>query len=160
MRTMFDSTTPRAIPSNAVLVAGYANGRYAWSPLDWKRWPAAAHVVISVNAWYASALVLDVENGDATPEQANGWIIAAERVTGWTPTLYGTKETLDRCKVFVAQANLACDYWLAEWTGIPHLPSGFAACQYAAPGHGSPGHFDMSVAADWWPRNVGAPKPI
>lgn len=160
MRTMFDSTNARDIPVNAALVAGYANGRYAWSPADWKRWVAQSHVVISVDAWYHAALVLDVEFGDARPEQVNGWIIGAEKATGWTPTLYGTKSTLDRCKVLVAQGKLEADYWLAEWTRVPHLPAGYAACQYAAPGHGSPGHFDMSVVADWWPRNVGAPKPI
>lgn len=160
MRTMFDSTTARDIPINVALAAGYANGRFAWSATDWKRFPPSSHVVISVNAWYHSAIVLDVETGDATPEQVNGWIIGAEKATGWTPTLYGTKSTLDRCKLLVAKGKLTCDYWLAEWSGVAHLPAGFAACQYAAPGHGSPGHFDMSVVADWWPRNVGAPKPI
>jgi hypothetical protein len=155
---MFDSTSARDIPVNAQLVAGYGNGRYLWAPSDWHRFPPATHVVISVNAWYPHAIVLDVEGGDATPEQANGWIIASQATTGWVPTLYGTRATLDRCRRLANIGHLDCDFWLAEWTGIPHLPPGFAACQYAAPGHGSPGHFDMSVVADNWPRPVARPK--
>lgn len=160
MRTMFDSDQPEAIPSTAQLVAGYVTGTGAWSPMQWARWPPARHVAISRNAWYHYAIVLDVENGAAKVEQANGWIIGAGPASGWVPTIYGSRSTLDRCKLLVAQGKLDCDYWLADPDGIPHLPAGYAACQYAWPGRGSPGHFDMSVVADWWPRKVGTPKPV
>lgn len=160
MRTMFDSTTPRNIPRTAALVMGYANGKYAWSARDWALWPPARHVFLSVNAWYHQAIVLDVEWGDATAQQANGWIIGSAPVTGWVPTLYGSKSKLDEARPLVAAAGLDCDWFLADPTRIPHLPAGYAACQYAWPGLGSPGHFDMSVVADWWPRAVGTPRPV
>jgi hypothetical protein len=160
MRTMYDSVTARDIPGHPQLVAGYANGRYAWSSADWRRFAPASHVMISVKASYFAAIVLDVEPGNDTPAQAPGWVAQSRRVTGWTPTLYGSRAWLDRCRILVDKAGLDCDFWLAEWTGVPHLPAGFAACQYAAPGHGSPGHFDLSVVADWWPRTVGTPRPV
>lgn len=160
MRTMFDSVTAADIPRDAALVAGYGNGAYRWSLRDWALFPPARCVVISISASFFAAILLDVEFGDATPEQAPAWIPSSARTTGWVPTLYGTKTTLDRCRQLVTAAGLECDYGLAEWTGVPHLPAGYAFCQYAAPGHGSPGHFDMSVVADWWPRAVGTPKPV
>jgi hypothetical protein len=156
---MFDSTAAHDIPRNAALVAGYVNGRYAWSQADWNLFQPQSRVAISVNAWYFEAIVLDVEAGDATPAEANGFIVGAGPASGFVPTLYGTRRTLDICQRLVAIAGLECDYWLADWTTIPHLPPGYSCCQYAAPGHGSPGHFDMSVVADWWPRKL-VPTPL
>lgn len=158
--TMFDSTTAADIPPGAKMVAGYGNGTYKWSTADFARFQRARAVVIAVSAGYFNAIVLDVELGDAIPDQAPAWIDGSRLTTGWVPTLYGTKTTLDECRPLVTAAGVDCDYWLADWTGIPHLPAGYGACQYAAPGHGSPGHFDMSVVASWWPRAVGTPKPV
>lgn len=154
---MYDSTTPGVIPATVELVAGYINGEYAWSAGDWARFPPARCVQISTDAWKQVGLVLDVERGDATPEQANGWVIGAARSSGWVPTLYGTKATLDRCRALVDEAHLEADYWLADWTGESHLPAGYRVCQYAAPGHGSPGHYDLSLVADDWPRQPSGP---
>jgi hypothetical protein len=160
MRTMFDSTTPWDIPADAQLVMGYVNGQYAWRAQDWRRFPVMRRVALSVSAFYFHAIVLDVEGQDASPDQANGWVIGAARASGWVPTLYGSEATLDRCKVLIAEARLDCDYALADPDGIPHLPAGYGVCQYAWPDRGSPGHFDMSVVADWWPRKVGSPKRV
>ena len=149
---MYDSTRARDIPPSADLVAGYVDGRYAWSAADWARWPVSKHVAITISAWHHNAIVLDVEPGDATPEQCNGWLTAIPAATGWIPTLYGNRPALDRARHLAELVKLEVDYWLADWTGTPHLPIGFSACQYAAPGHGSPGHYDLSVVADNWPR--------
>jgi hypothetical protein len=157
---MFDSTSSSDIPRDAALVAGYGDGRYRWTKHDWARFPPARCVVIATSAGFFAAIVLDVELGDATPEQAPGWIDGARLTTGWIPTLYGTRATLDRCRSLVTAAGLDCDYGLADWTGIPHLPAGYAFCQYASPDQHSGGHFDVSVVADWWPRAVGTPRPL
>lgn len=69
-RLMFDSTTPSAIPVTAELVGGYVNGQYAWSSADWNRFPGAQQVRINVTGDPALGNCLDVETGDATPEQA------------------------------------------------------------------------------------------
>jgi|HubBroStandDraft_6_1064221.scaffolds.fasta_scaffold103670_2 hypothetical protein len=158
--TMFDSTSAADIPPDAKMVAGYGDGAYKWTPADWARFPRARGVVIATSAGYFTAIVLDVETGDARPQQAPGWADGSRLTTGWVPTLYGTKATLDQCRPLVAAAGIDCDYWLADWTTVPHLPAGYGACQFAAPGHGSPGHFDMSVVASWWPRTVGTPRPL
>ena len=152
VRTLYDSVTAADIPLSAELVAGYINGRYAWSAQDWMRWPAAREVQISTDAWKQVGLVLDVENGDARPEQANGWIIGATASSGYVPTIYGKAQSLQEVRRLVSEGGLTCDYWLADWTGSFHLPEGYALCQYAAPGHGSPGHYDLSAVADWWPK--------
>jgi hypothetical protein len=160
VRTMFDSTTPSAIPTTAVLVAGYVDGKWAWKPADWTRWPPAARATITINARNHHAIILDIENGDARPEQANAWVIGAGPATGWVPTLYGARGVLEVTRRFIVKAGLDCDWAVADPTGVPHLPRGYAVCQYAWPNAGSPGHYDMSVVADWWPRRVGTPRPI
>lgn len=157
---MFDSDQPAAIPASAAVVAGYVTGPGAWTTAQWSRWPADRHVAISRTAGYFVAHVLDVEAGAAQPEQVPGWIIRAGPASGFVPTIYGSRSTLDRCKVLVAQAGNDCDWWLADPTGIPHLPAGYSACQYAWPGRGSPAHFDLSVVADGWPRKIVPPKPV
>jgi hypothetical protein len=160
LATMFDSVTAGDIPPDAKWVAGYGNGIYKWSPADWARFKRARCVVIATSAGYFAAIVLDVEFGDATPPQTPAWVDGSRLTTGWVPTLYGTKATLDQCRPLMAAAGIDCDYGLADWTTTPHLPAGYGFCQYAAPGHGSPGHFDMSVVASWWPRAVGTPRPL
>jgi len=39
VRTCYDAIHPANIPTNAQMVAGYVDGRYAWSAADWARFP-------------------------------------------------------------------------------------------------------------------------
>ena len=48
---------------NATRVAGYDNGRYAWTQADWDLFPHADHIHISVTADANLGDVLDVETG-------------------------------------------------------------------------------------------------
>lgn len=153
MRTMYDSVTPADIPTGAELVAGYINGRYRWSPPEWARWAAAKCVYITVTAAYDVALVLDVEAGNAVPTDAPSWVQRAGPATGWVPTLYGTRATLEQCSRLMPK-SVRYSTWLADWTGHEHLPAGYDLCQWAAPGYGSPGHYDLSAVADDWPRKL------
>lgn len=73
MRLMYDSTTASDIPADAEIVAGYVDGRYAWSDADWARFPNAVKVRISVFG-SLDADVLDVEPSDATPADAAVWV--------------------------------------------------------------------------------------
>jgi hypothetical protein len=69
--TMYDGISAESLPPKALAVAGYVNGRYAWAPADWARFPAAAKVRIDVTgAAPAEASVVDVERYDATPAGA------------------------------------------------------------------------------------------
>jgi hypothetical protein len=158
MRSMFDSVTLEAIPLNAPMIGAYANGRYQNFERAQVRWPLATVVAISVVAAGASDLahVLDVERGDATPAQFGAWADAMRAKRVLRPTAYvalGQAEDL----VSANRAQGRLDLWVANWTGLPHqleVPgANVVAVQYAAPGHGSPGDYDLSVVWDdsWHP---------
>lgn len=112
-RTMYDSTTPQVIPADAEMVAGYVNGEFAWHPQDWDRFPHAVKVHITIMA-VNEAGVLDIETGDATPEQAPGWVWARLSAGLKRPTLYvnrsNAQEVIDLCKT--AGLKPGTDYWL------------------------------------------------
>lgn len=92
MRTMYDSVTPTNIPINAVMVAGYAHGRYAWTQAHWDRFPHAVKVRIAVRANYFDAHVLDCEIGDATPAECPDWALTRRRMGG-VPIIYCNRST-------------------------------------------------------------------
>ncbi len=52
------------------MVAGYINGIYAWSIAGWARFAGKPQWRISITAGANDGDVLDVETGDATPQQA------------------------------------------------------------------------------------------
>lgn len=155
-RTMHDSVTARDIPSDAEMVAGYIDGKYAWSAADWARFPHAAKVRIAVRASTNDGDVLDVEPGDATPAQAAGWIRMRQAAGYFRPTIYTLFSWVDQ--VHVACKGLDYDLWVAHYTGKPHNEAGAVATQYADPAT-SGGHFDLSlVVDDGWPHRT-APHP-
>jgi hypothetical protein len=133
-RVMFDSTTPEAIPPNAEIVAGYVDGSFAWPASAWARFPHAQHVMISVTADHSRGDCLDVENGDATPAQAPGWIRARHVAGATNVTIYCNRSTLPA--VERACAGLSYYKWIATLDGtlfIPGFPAlaGPAAVQFA-----------------------------
>lgn len=73
MPTMYDSVTLGEIPANAEAVAGYTSGHWPTFPDVVTRWPKAKHLSIAVNAEH-DADCLDIEPGDATPDQAPAWV--------------------------------------------------------------------------------------
>lgn len=70
---MYDSVTVSQIPTTARAVAGYVNGYWPTFPTLVKSFPHAHKLSIAVSA-SADAEVLDVERGDATPDQAPAWV--------------------------------------------------------------------------------------
>src|SRR5271168_2035173 len=140
---MYDSTTAADIPANARIVAGYINGLYKWSPEDWTRFPAATQqVTISVTADETGALVLDIETGDATPAQAPGWVNKMRQL-GFDPVVYCSLSNVNTVSAaFVAANTRQPKYWVADWTGTPHLVENSVATQYADPST-SGGHYDL-----------------
>lgn len=151
MRTMYDAVTPSNIPADAQMVAGYVDGRYAWSAADWARFPGAVRVRIAVFPWTNDGHVLDVERGDATPAQAPGWV-QRRRAAGVDPTVYcglasAGYSWADVRAAFQAQGVPEPHYWIAAYPGIgAALYPGSVAHQYA-----NPGPYDLSVVADYWP---------
>ncbi|HEY6278035.1 MAG TPA: hypothetical protein VIX86_17075 [Streptosporangiaceae bacterium] len=133
-RVMFDSTTPGAIPPNAEIVAGYVDGSYAWPASAWSRFPNAQHVMICVTGDHTKGDCLDVENGDATPDHAPGWIRARHAAGVKNVTIYCNRDTIPAIEA--ACAGLSYYKWIATLdgtlfvAGFPPL-AGPAAVQFA-----------------------------
>jgi hypothetical protein len=146
VRVMYDSTTPSAIPAGAELVAGYINGLYEWSDGAWALWPRARLVRISVRADDHRGDVIDVERGDATPQSARAWVVAALAAGARAPIVYSNRSTGPELEA--ALGGLRWRWWCADWTGHPHTVSGAVAVQYASPGIGSSIHADLSIVTE------------
>jgi hypothetical protein len=138
---MYDSTTPNAIPGDAEMVAGYVDGRYAWSPLDWGRFPHAFKVRIAVFHTTDDGDALDVERGCSETWCCPGWAKMRRQSGLAVPTFYcrPTRTWADpynQAAVIDALTAGGVDprsvaWWLADYTGTPHMPPGAVACQYA-----------------------------
>jgi hypothetical protein len=155
-RVMRDSTTAADISAHGLdLVGGYGNGLYKWSDADWQRFPNAGHVYIDVNGSDPRGCgVLDVETGDATPDQAPGWVKArAALKPAYPPVIYCNRATLTPLFNAMAAAGLRVVHdfrlWVATLDGTKTLPdmTGVTAVQWAGEGL-TGGHFDESVVYD------------
>lgn len=146
MRTMYDSTNWAAIPADAAMVAGYVDGRYKWPDDGWERFPSAVKVRIAVFAATDDGHVLDVERGNAAPEEAPGWV-KMRRAAGVDPSVYCNLSTWPAVRRAFAAAGVSePHYWVAEWGRHMVIPDGAVALQYRAAGL-----YDLSVVADHWP---------
>lgn len=164
MRTMYDSTNPNDIPTSAQMVAGYVDGIYGpnfksfgltagWDAAGWGRFPGSARARIAISAATNDGHVLDVENGDATPAQAPGWVRMRIAAGLARPTLYVNRSNW--AAVAAACAGLPVDWWVATLDGTKAVapPAGAIApiaVQYANAA-ASGGHYDLSAVADSWP---------
>lgn len=152
MGKMFDSTNAKNIPTDAKIVAGYVNGRYAWRQADWDLHSQAIPVPIQIfipgqdHTPIKSALVLDVEANDAAKPQAQQAIdefVVAKNKQGIIPCIYTSQSTLH----YVWRGR-GVDYWIATLDGRERLVPGCCATQYV-----DTGPYDVSLTQDWWPRN-------
>ena len=171
-RTMRDSAIPAAIPRPGLdLVAGYYNGRFTWSPTDWARFrPSVPRVRIDVNGTApADASVLDVENGDATPQEAVPWVQARRKLfPGTAPTIYCNRSTavLAEAALHAAGLHPGIEYtlWIATLDGDQKAADalakgpGVVAVQWKGQAQ-TGGHYDESIVYDpsWHPAAVPGP---
>jgi hypothetical protein len=155
-RTMYDSTEPAAIPPDAEIVAGYVDGSYRWSDADWNRFATSVKVGIATQPSTNEGTVLDVELGDATPEQAPAWIRMRQADGVPQPTIYCGLSAVGRVRE--ACKGLLYWLWVADWTGSPHPVSYAAAVQYANSAQAG-GHFDLSIVyTPQWPGPFTPPS--
>lgn len=158
MRTMYDGINADAAPiakafPQAAMVAGYANGAYAWSAAEWALFPAAEHVTISVTASADEGDVLDVEKGDATPAQTEAWIAMRKAAGLYRPTVYCDLATVPAVRTGTGKYVLGTDYdlWVADYDGS--TASTYAGC--AAKQYATTSTCDISaVYDDAWPHRV------
>jgi hypothetical protein len=148
--TMYDSTEPSAIPSDAALVASYVDG-YGGYTAAVARFGAAKCISISVQN--NDADVADVESGAMTPADLPGWISRQQARGVAKPVVYCNASTWPSVKSAVGDANVS--YWIADWTDNPtQTLEGADAVQYQ-----SESSYDLSYVLDTFPFYPGAPAP-
>lgn len=149
------------------MVAGYANGTYAWSASDWQRFPHQAHVTIDVRGTDPSADVLDVENGDATPADAVTWIKNKKLLKPAYPgVLYCNRSNITALfnALNAAGYNVVRDFrlWVATLDGTKSIPdmTGVTAIQYASASM-THTNVDLSLVFDgaWKQTPIVTPPP-
>src|SRR6185437_10751663 len=151
MRLMLDSTTPAVLPVNVGMIAGYINGRYAWTPAEFGKFPGA-RVRINVTGVHGRGTVLDVESGDAKPSDAPGWYDSIDWIAKSQLAIYCNRTTLPA--VIDAMGKRDWRLWLATLDGsmpITYLGRHVDAVQVLDLGaHGGP-NIDVSfVRNDAW----------
>lgn len=157
-RLMYDSTNPFDIPIDAEMVGGYIDGLFKWSADGWARFSRAVRIHIAVFATTNAGHLLDVERGDATPEEAPGWVLR-RRAGGAIPGIYCNLATWSAVKAaFDAQNVVQPLYVIAEWDNKPVLIDGAIGKQYADSVLTGK-HYDLSIVSDYWP-GVDMTSPV
>ena len=165
MVTMFDNIDAASIPANAQACAGYAGGKWPDFGAMLQRFPNLAKIgrvkSIAINDT-ETAHILDVETGDATPEQAPGWVnrmLAKPASVGvYKPAVYANASTMPAVKKALDATGLKRDQymlWIADWTYTAHLPAGYEACQWTD----KAGPDDESLCLDSFFPPLPAPAP-
>ncbi len=152
----------------AEMVAGYVNGSYAWTQAEWDLFPHAVKVQVTVTAAADAGDVLDVESGDATPEQTAGWIRMRKAAGYYRPSIYCNLASIPAVRQGTGAYILGRDYdiWVADWTGSPHQVTapGLPEATCSATQYQNTADYDLSVVYDaGWPHRTApeppAPKP-
>lgn len=127
---MYDSVTVDTVPAGAAAVAGYVGGHWpTYGPLA-RRFPHAHHLAIAVNAG-ENADCLDVEAGDARPDQAPDWVRRQLLRGVRKPVLYASVSQMPAVLQHLAAAGInrgEVRLWTAHYTFHPHLCT--PACGY------------------------------
>ena len=158
-RLMYDSTNTQDDPAAAHLVAYYVDGIYAVSAAAVKaRFPQAILVPISA-VGTDTGIVGDVEPGCIALGSCVEWV-KLRRLANTDPTLYVNEMNTwaPARAAFQAAGIPEPHWWVADYDGIPVIPAGAIAKQYANPTL-THGHFDLSVVADYWPGVDGHEEP-
>jgi len=155
-RTMYDAITPANIPVTAQMVAGYVDGKYAWTAASWARFPHSVKARIAVFSSTNDGHILDVEAGCSSPANAPGWVVR-RRAKGIDPTVYCSLSAWPTVRTAFHNAGVTePHWWIAAYPGNgPNLYPGAVAHQYA-----NPGPVDISVVADYWPGVDPKPAPV
>lgn len=146
---IYDAVDVAAIPADAQMILAYIDGGYVTLPAVQQRFPNARILTVTTNG-KNKADICDVESGDATPAIAGQGVAA-----GLYKTVYCALE--NKAAVFAACSDF--NWYCAHPTGVEHLEPDSVATQWAWPGYGSPGNYDISVTNGVWPDAAPAPTP-
>ena len=154
---MADSVTPANLPEGFDLYAGYVDGLYANIPAIRARFPGRTVVQIVVFASHDAGDCLDVEQGDATPAQAPGWVQRRRAAGHAGPLVYCSESVWPQVRQAFQSAGVPePGYWVAGYPGSvgPNLYPGSVGHQWR-----DVGPYDESVMVDYLPGIDPAPVP-
>jgi hypothetical protein len=164
-RALYDSTQASGIPPVARLVAGYGDGAYEWSGAEWRLLHPDADAIVIATTAANYGDVLDVESGDARPEEAAGWIAMRKQAGLAIPTIYVERLNIPAVRTGTGTWKLNEDYdlWVGDWTNSPHQviaagPGAELPCAVTQYQRGGP--CDISAVYDpRWPRRQAPATP-
>jgi hypothetical protein len=144
---MYDTVTVETVPLNPQAVAGYVGGHWpTYIPLVHAH-PHAHHLSIAVTAG-EDADCLDVEAGDARPDQAPAWVRRQQARGVQRPVLYASVSAMPAVIAELRAAGIlreAVRLWTAHYNGRAHLCS--PACGF--------GFQTTADATQWTDRALG-----
>lgn len=157
---MYDDVTLSLLPANAPAVAGYVGGKWPTFHLLAAKFPHAKRLSIAVNA-QEDAECLDVEVGDARPDQAPRWV-KRQRARGVKrPVVYCSVSQARLVVSLLKAAGLGRDayrLWTAHYTGREHICN--SKCGFGMPTTADATQFtdralgrsldESRCAADFW----------
>ena len=136
MPTGYDAVDVSALPPGGDFYLAYLDGAWPTYQAVRAKFPKAQVLSVTVTG-KLPADIIDVETGDATPAGAAAWVRA-----GKGKGVYS--DTSTHPALVSALAGLDWWWYAADPTGVPHIVPGSLATQWAWPGHGSPGNYDIS----------------
>lgn len=129
--TMFDDINLELLPAGDFAYAGYVDGRWPTFPELQRRFPGHRLLDIAVNTG-GNATCLDIENGDATIEQAPDWVKRQIVRKVHRPVLYigaANMKALELTMDAHGVPRSAYRLWSAHYTKTKHLCAPFS-CGY------------------------------
>ncbi len=142
---LFDAIEVDQIPRNAEAVAGYTGGHWPTYNSLVRRFPNAHHLSIAISA-SEDGECLDIETGDARPEQAPAWFHRQKARGVAKPCLYASLSVMDSVIAAMTNNGIHRDQyrvWTAHYTYAPHL---------CGPSEGLSSHAD---ATQWTDKALG-----
>jgi hypothetical protein len=129
---LYDSVTPSSIPAGAP-AAVYSDGSYAASPSQVAGHPGT--LWIDTNGSNTKANALDVEPGDATPQQAGQWVYQKLHSTpNQVAIVYTMRSDWSATQAAIGQLppwmQSHVKWWIADPTGVQHMVPGADATQW------------------------------
>jgi hypothetical protein len=130
--TMYDATDVAHLPPGAAAYAGYVGGKWpTWGALV-DRFHAKAHLLSIAVTAAEHALCLDVENGDATPAQAPGWVKTEHGRNVPRPCVYASAAVMPEVVAHLGAAGIErknVRLWSAHYGQGAHI-CGPASCKF------------------------------
>ncbi len=130
---MYDAVVIEGIPADPTAVAGYVDGLWPTFYDLLIRFPKAKHLSITVTP-DRNARCLDVETGDARPDEAASWVGKQHARGIKRPIVYANTSTMPTVIDFLEKDGIRrWEYlvWTAHYTGVAHVEPGSDATQWS-----------------------------